>query len=70
MMARKKTKKLHPVVRKDMIDRSAKSADRAHALVMATWGRDLPQAILSAVFRDLAVEIGHARDALKTLSAD
>ena len=69
-MKRRKPIKLHPIVRKDMIDRSANSADRAHALVMAIWGRDLPPVILSAVFRDLQVEVGHVRDALNTLSND
>ena len=69
-MSRKKPKKLHPVVRKDMIDRSAKSADRAWRLIMESWGRDLPHVILSAVFRDLQVEVGHVRDALKTLSTE
>ena len=68
----KRLKRLHPRVRKSLIEGAATGSERAGRLIHEAWlkAEDLPPIILSAVFRDLVVEIGHVNNALKTLRND
>lgn len=68
----KRPKRAHKQVRKHWIESAVSGAARAEKLAKETWHRtdSLSPEILSAVLRDLLIEIGHVHGAAKNLAQD